>query len=332
MLKTKGKNFTLYLLLAAACLVLAAAGICFGSVKLRLQDLLALVQGTASREAETILLGLRLPRVLAAGLAGVGLSVAGILLQSATGNGLCAPNIVGINAGAGFAVLLLNCLLPQCWYLLPQAAFLGAVTTAAVVLAVAFAGTGKLSKTTLILAGVAVSALMSAGISTLSLRFPDAAATYSAFSVGGFRGVELRELAIPAGIILGGGVLSFLLSQRLELLLLGDELAAALGANVRLLRLAAVLLASALSAAVVSYAGLLGFVGLAVPHIARLLAGHSLRRCIPAAALLGFALVIAADLAGRLLFSPTELPAGIITAAIGAPFFLYLLLRRRYRI
>ena len=332
MRKTERKNRILYLLLAAACLVPAAAGLCFGSVQLRLADLLGVLRGTAAAETEIILLQLRLPRVLAAGLAGIGLSAAGVLLQTATGNGLCAPNIVGINAGAGFAVLLVSCLLPGHWAALPGAAFLGAVFTAGIVLAVAFAGTGRLSKTTLILAGVAVSALMNAGISALSLRFPDAAAAYGSFSVGGFRGVELRALAIPAAVILSGTALSLLLAPRLELLLLGDEQAGALGVNVPLLRLAAVLLASALSAAVVSYAGLLGFVGLAVPHIARLLAGHSLRRCIPAAVLLGFALVIAADLAGRLLFAPSELPAGIITAVIGAPFFLWLLLRRRYRI
>ncbi len=332
MKKTERKRAVLYPLLALLCILLALAGLCLGSVRLRPGELAAVLTGGGTKEAETILLGLRLPRVLAAGLAGVGLAVAGVLLQTVTGNGLCAPNIVGINAGAGFAVLLLSCLLPQCWYLLPEAAFLGAVSTAAVVLGVAFAGTGRLSRTTLVLAGVAVSALMNAGSSALVLRFPDAAANYGAFSVGGFRGVALRSLAIPAAIILSGLALTLLLAPRLELLLLGDELAAALGVNVRMLRLCAVLLASALSAAVVSYAGLLGFVGLAVPHIARLLSGHTLRRCVPAAALVGFALVIAADLAGRLLFAPSELPAGIITAAIGAPFFLWLLLRRRYRI
>lgn len=331
-MKTERKPVFLYIILSVICIILLISGICFGSVKIHASDLLDLLHGKADNDVITILFYLRFPRVLAAGLAGIGLSVSGVLLQTATGNGLCAPNIIGINAGAGFSVLLVSSFLPGCWYLLPEAAFVGAVVTAAIVLAVAFAGPGNLSKTTLVLAGVAIGALVNAGISTICLRFPDAAAIYSAFTVGGFRGVELRSLAIPAGIIISGTVFSQIISSRLEILLLGDELAAALGVNVRLLRLLAVLLASALSASVVSYAGLLGFVGLAIPHIARLIAGHSLRRCLPVSALLGFSLVIMADLAGRVLFSPTELPAGIITAAIGAPFFLALLLRRRYQI
>lgn len=300
----------------------------FGSVSLGTK---ALVQGIAGTDetARIILFSLRLPRTVAAALAGMGLSAAGLLLQSATNNDLCAPNVIGVNAGAGFAVMLLLCLAPAAWRFLQVAAFLGASACVFLVLALSFPGRRRFSRVHVILAGVAVSALLNAGISFLSLLYPDVLSSYLAFSVGGFSGVQAEQLYVPGALILLCLVLSLLLAHPLNLLCLGDEMAASLGVPVTRTRVFALLLASALCAATVSFAGLLGFVGLVVPHMTRKLVGEDLRAALPGGCLLGASLVVLADLGGRTLFAPSELPAGILTAAIGAPFFLSLLLFRR---
>jgi iron complex transport system permease protein len=151
--------------------------------------------------------------------------------------------------------------------------------------------------------------------------------------VGGVAGVKLTELALPAALTLLVAVAAWLLAPRMDLLCLGDASASALGVRVRLLRTLTLLLASVAAAAAVSFAGLLGFVGLMVPHMARTLTGQgSLRKLLPVCALLGASLVVLADLLGRVLFAPSQLPAGIITAVLGAPFFFGLLLERRARL
>ena len=180
-----------------------------------------------------------------------------------------------------------------------------------------------------ILAGVAVAALFNAGISFLSQLYPEALTSYASFSAGGFSGVTREDLPVPCGMIAAGVLLAWLLSSRLNLLCLGDELAQSLGVRVRLVRFTALVLSSVLCAAVVSFAGLLGFAGLIVPHIARRILGQDIRPPVPFCALAGGILVILSDLAARTLFSPAELPAGILMAALGAPFFLYLLIRKR---
>jgi len=174
---------------------------------------------------------------------------------------------------------------------------------------------------------------LSAGISMLKLLYPDLAVTYSYFSVGGVSGVTFEDLAVPAAIIAVVLTVAMLFSVKLNLLCLGDAIAGSLGVRVKLLRTLALLLASAAAAAAVSFAGLLGFVGLMVPHIARrIIGGGDVRKLIPVSALLGSVLVVLADLLGRVLFAPSEVPAGIITAFVGAPFFFVLLLQRRNRI
>lgn len=313
----------LLLLLAAVF----AASLLLGSVNLSLRQIADGFAGT-DKTARIILRELRLPRVIAAMLAGAGLSTAGFLLQTITDNKLCAPNIIGVNAGAGFAVMLLTCLFPMQWRLLPVASFAGAVLTAFLVLGVSGVG-GKVKKTTIVLAGVAVSALLNSGISFLSLRYPEALPSYVAFSVGGFSGVKPDKLVLPAVIIAGSFTLAMMFAAKMQLLTLGDDTASGLGVRVKALRMTTIILAAALAASVVSFAGLIGFVGLVIPHIGRKLAGESLRAALPVSALCGMILVMLSDLAGRTLFSPGEIPAGIFLAIIGAPFFLWLLTKRR---
>lgn len=277
--------------------------------------------------ARIIFFNLRLPRVLAAALAGVGLSVSGVLLQSVTGNALAAPNIIGVNSGAGFCCIVMLSFFPGAVVFLPLGAFIGAFLTTLLIVAIS----GKINafRGTVILAGIAITAVLNAGISLLSLLDNDVLGAYNAFSVGGVAGVETKELLIPALIIIASLAISLILSRRIHMLCLGDALAASLGVRVRALRTVCLICASAAAAAVVSFAGLLGFVGLVVPHISRKIAGESTLSLLLTSSFIGAILVILADLFGRVILAPTEIPVGVIMALIGAPFFFMLLLQRR---
>lgn len=322
----------LLILLPALTVAASLLGLCCGSASLSLSEVWQgiLKLDPASAESQ-ILWVVRIPHVAGCLLAGAALSVSGVLLQTATDNPLAGPNIIGVNAGAGFAMVLGMCVAPMAYRLLPLMAFLGAFACTLLVVLIANRAGG--ARVTIVLAGVAVSTLFSAGISLLKLLYPDLAISYHAFSVGGVSGVTLSDLQTPALLILFILLVSLFCSPRLNLLCLGDALAGTLGVRVRLLRTLTLLLASAAAAAAVSFAGLLGFVGLMVPHIARTLTGgNDVRKLLPVSALLGGTLVILADLLGRVLFAPSEIPAGIITSLIGAPFFFILLLQRRNRL
>ncbi len=282
---------------------------------------------TGWESATLILYSLRLPRTLGALFAGAGLALSGTLLQRATDNPLAAPHLLGINAGAGFFVILTLSLFPAAFALLPFAAFLGAALTALLILGIC--ARLSLGKGAVVLCGVALSALFGAGISFLSLLDADVLAVYTDFSIGGLRGLAMRDLYFPAPIILLCLVGALSLSKKLHLFCLGDSLAASLGVRVKRVRLAALLLAAASAAAAVSFAGLLGFVGLIVPHIARRLSREDTRTQIWLAPVGGATLLLLADLAGRVLLAPTEIPVGIFTALLGVPFFLTLVFGRR---
>ena len=319
-------------LLFAGMVAAAVLGLRYGSARLSLQQVIEGLFRTDTHAPETqILWVVRLPHVAACLLAGIGLAVSGLLLQTATDNPLAGPNVIGVNAGAGFAMVLTMCFVPMAYSLLPLAAFVGAFVCT--VLIVGLAGKAGGSRVTVVLAGVAVSTLLSAGISLLKLVDPELSIAYNYFSVGGVSGVSFDALLIPGVIILAVLAAAAVLAGRLNLLCLGDAMAHSLGVRVKALRMGALLLASAGAAAAVSFAGLLGFVGLMVPHISRKLLGSAdVRKLLPATAALGGTLVVLADLLGRVLFAPSEIPAGIITALIGAPFFFVLLLQRRNRL
>ena len=313
----------IYCILLPLLILMMAAGLCFGSAPLSFSDLAA-GEGTA----RIILLEIRLPRVLAGMLAGMGLSMAGVLLQSVTSNDLAGPNIIGINSGAGLAVILVLTFAPGAAAWIPVAAFCGAFGAALVILA---AGNrlGS-SRSGIVLLGIAITTIFNALISFLTLLDEGVLAEYNHFTVGSLRGIRLHELLVPGIVLVLGAVVAMALSGRLGLLSLGDGAAAALGIRVKQLRLMALGCAAACAAAVVSFTGLLGFVGLVVPHMARSLVGHRPARMLPVAALLGGTLVILADLLGRTLFAPSELPVGILMSLVGGPYFLYLLVRRRH--
>lgn len=279
-----------------------------------------------AREGSTavIIYNLRLPRLLGGLVAGGGLALSGLILQSITDNRMASPNLVGVSSGAGFAVILTLSVAAIPTAFLPVAAFVGAFLATVVIVSISSRlGMGKGS---VVLVGLAFSSVLSAGISFLSLLDRDVLADYNSFSIGTLSGVELGDIAVPSVIVAVAFVVLRAIAGRINLLFVGDSAAAALGVNVKGLRTVCMLLASALAASAVSFVGLLGFVGLMAPHIARLLFGADTRRLVMPTALIGALLVTASDLLGRLLFAPSELPVGIIMSLLGAPFFLGLLL------
>lgn len=310
-------------LLALLLIAILIMGLCFGSASLSIKELLT--KGLV----RTIVFKLRLPRVLGALLSGMALSVSGLILQIITDNDLCSPNIIGVNSGAGLMVMVVLCFLGGNSYLLPIASFLGAFLTTLLVIAISSSSTFHSSRTAIVLTGVAISSLFSAFISLLSQLYPDVLPSYVYFQTGGFNGVYFKDLIIPSLIISTCLFVVCLLKNQLEIMLLKDDIAISLGVDTRKTRILAMVIASALTAASVTYAGLLGFVGLLVPHMARKIFGSRMDVLIAATALLGAILTIFADLLGRVLFAPSEISAGVLLAFIGAPFFIYLLFNRR---
>ncbi len=299
----------------------------FGSAELTNAEFFGGIFGKESFEtARIIILELRLPRVLAAIVSGAGLSLSGVILQSIMGNELASPNIIGVNAGAGFFMVLMLFFVPEAIYMRPLAAFVGAFITTLLILSAA--SKGHFSKATVILCGVAITALLNAGISFMTYINPDVLMDYNFFSVGGVSGAEMKELILPTIIVALSGTAALILSKQVDTLCLGDSLANSLGVNVKLLRVICLAIAGLSAASAVSFAGLLGFVGLVIPHIARKITDGSVGEMLKVSVPLGGTLVVVADLVGRTLFAPSEIPVGVVMAFVGAPFLLYVVLRR----
>lgn len=317
-----------WFLCALALLVVgAAASLCLGAARLTPGQLLQALLGGPKDTQGYILWYLRLPRTAACLLAGAALACSGCILQSVLGNRLASPNIIGVNAGAGLGVTLCCALGALSGWAVSLAAFGGAL---AAVLAVVLLGrkTGA-SRTTVILSGVAMNSMLGAFRDAVTTLVPEAAMLSGEFRVGGFSSVAMDRLA-PAGILIGLSLLAVLtLCNELDVLALGEDTAQSLGLPVRRLRTVFLLLAALLAGAAVSFAGLLGFVGLLVPHMARRLAGTESRVWLPLSMLLGAGFVTVCDVIARLLFAPYELPVGILMSVIGGPFFLWLLLGRK---
>ena len=316
--------------LAVGALLLTAAffaAVLLGPARLQARDFAEALCAAPQTVGGRILRYLRLPRALAALAAGAGLAGAGVLIQTMLANPLAGPNIIGVNAGAGLAVLLCGIFLPGVPLAVPGAAFLGALLAVGLLWAIA-RKTGA-SRSTLILTGIALNSLLGAAADALGAVFPEIAGFGAAFRVGGFASVSNRVLPFAAGLIAVGLFFSCCFSNELDLLALGDETAATLGLRVGFWRAVFLLLAAALAGAAVSIAGLLGFVGLLVPHLARFFVGGESRWLLPMSALLGGALTLCCDTLGRVLLAPYELPAGIFLSFLGAPFFLWLLVRKK---
>ena len=313
-------------------LVLLAAGMLLslrlGSLKLSLMQILdTLVHQTAGIRYQ-IICNIRLPRILAGALVGAGLAVSGAILQGVMRNPLAAPGIIGVSSGGGLAGILVMLAFPQYSVLLVPAAFLGALVTALLVYLLAWKQ--GVNPVRLILAGVAVAAMLGAVSSAILLFNAEKAGGVLDFTIGSLTARSWKHLHLSGWYLLAGLAAACVFSEKLNILALGDETAKGLGLKVERVRFIFIALAALLAAAAVSIAGLLGFVGLIAPHIVRMIIGSDNRFLLPGSALFGAFLVTACDTVGRIVIEPSELPAGIIMALLGPPFFLWLLRGCRY--
>ncbi len=301
-------------------------------------DKLAFVhlQPTWQPTHEIIFFQIRLPRVVGGALIGAALATAGVLFQGLLRNPLADPYIIGTSSGALFGATLVIIFVPATLSLwgfgiISMAAFLGALGAVFLVYNLARVGS-KTPVVSLILAGFAVGAFFTAitwFMLSASGEFQHKLGAVFDFLIGAIRVSNWLQIAIAASLILSGIVLARFFAFRLNAFALGEEGAAYLGINVERDKLLILGLGSFLTAYAVCLGGLIGFVGLVMPHAMRLVLGPDHRLLIPAAALAGASFLVLADLGARVIFAPTELRLGILTALIGAPFFIYLL--RRYR-
>ena len=315
---------------SAAALLLSLR---LGPSSLTWSDLVGAITGELDETARSILLDVRLPRVLMAALVGAGLSAAGATFQAVLRNPLADPYVLGVSGGAALGAVLFTVLMAgdpmQASVTRPLAAFAGALASLAFLFAMARAGGGRTGSVTLLLVGVVLNAFESAVILFL-VTAGDPARFQGMFSylIGAVPVPAWQTVAAAALLVAAGLVPLFLLSHRLNLLALGEEAAAHLGVDVERTIWAAVAAASLVTAGAVAFCGIVGFVGLIVPHAVRAAFGPDHRLLIPASAVAGAGFLAIADAAARTVLAPVELPVGVITAVIGGPFFLALFWRR----
>lgn len=338
---TGSRRYALVLAGMVALIGLAALlGVMIGSVTIPAGTAFAILVHTLSggllfepewREAyEIIIVQTRIPRVILAAVVGASLGVAGMVIQAIVRNPLAGPSILGVSSGAatGAVIVMRFGLISLGAFTLHIAAFLGGLLALTIVFWIARTG-GKMTATRLVLAGIAVSAVLSALTSLLVLTSPDPqlAARVLFWTLGGFGSAQWGILPIPVTALAIGLGIMLVQARRLNLLMAGDESAVALGLNVERFRRLMFLLTAALTGITVAVSGVIGFVGLIMPHIVRLLVGADHRKALPAVALLGASFTIGADLVARSIIAPLELPVGIVTALVGGPFFIWLLRR-----
>lgn len=323
---------TLWILASLAVLAaLMLASVAFGSRAVGWHDIVAGVQGHDDNLGQAAVVK-RIPRTLLAVIVGAALGLAGGVMQGVTRNPLADPGILGVNMGASLAVAAgivtfgLSTAGAFVWV-----AILGAAVTAVFVYAVGSLGRGGATPLKLALAGAASSAALASLISALVLPRSDIAGGFQSWLIGGVGGASYESIRQVLPFLVAGFVISLLAARPLNSLALGDDLAAGLGERVALVRGTAALGAVLLCGASTAVAGPIGFVGLVVPHVCRLLIGLDHRWLLPASALLGAALLTAADVIGRVVGRPAEIDVGIITAFVGAPFFIYIVRRQKVR-
>ena len=324
-IKSKSLKIIIILFFTGFTIFAMVASLTLGSVDISFSTIVHTLLGNVQTTDEMVIWNIRFPRNIVGALVGANLSVSGAILQAVMKNPLADPGIVGVSSGAGLAGVIMLIFMPEASILLTPVAFVGAMLSAAAVYALAWKN--GIRPTRIILAGVAVSAFLGSGISALLVFYSDKVQGALLWMVGGLsaRSWPQVETLFPYTIL--GLVLALAGCKALTILSLGDETARGLGVPVERVRFSMTAVAALLAAGAVSVAGLIGFVGLVVPHIVRLIIGTDYKYVIPGSAILGAGVLVFCDTLGRVAFSPIEIPAGIIMAFLGAPFFLYLLRR-----
>ncbi|WP_229745825.1 FecCD family ABC transporter permease [Rhodococcoides trifolii] len=315
--------------LAGVVVVLAAASVTIGSRDVGLDDIVAALGGS-TEGFDRAAVATRLPRTALALLAGAALAVSGAVMQGVTRNPLADPGILGVNMGASLAVVSgiaffgLASATSFVWV-----AIVGAGLTAVFVYTIGSLGRGGATPLKLALAGAATSAALISFVSAIALPRGDIAGGIRSWQIGGVGGAVFDRIWLVLPFLVVGFAVCWVSARGLNTLALGDDLAAGLGERVALTRATASIGAVVLCGAVTAITGPIGFVGLVVPHVVRLLTGADHRWLLPLSALGGAALLTGADILGRIVARPAEIDVGIVTAIVGAPFFIYIVRRRK---
>lgn len=304
-------------------LLVVLIGISCGIADLSWQELKdGLFLGVQSENYRIVYL-IRMPRVFCGILAGTNLALAGCILQGILRNPLADPGIIGVTAGAGLFAMVIMIILPEITNLVPIAAFVGAMVAVAIVFALSWQrGVQPLR---MILAGVAVAAFFGGAQTALMVFYSDRIQSTINWMAGGFQGASWSHVSMILPYTLLGLAAVFFISRWLNALQLGEDTARSIGLPVEKIRFVLLILAALLAASAVSVAGMLGFVGLVIPHMVRLVTGSDFDYLLPCSAIWGAAFVSMTDSAARLALAPVEVPVGVFMSFFGAPFFLYLL-------
>ncbi|WP_434290997.1 FecCD family ABC transporter permease [Celeribacter sp. SCSIO 80788] len=322
-------RITVLLCVLAALVVVSGLSVTFGARDVAFSDILTALKGQTETMAEAAVAS-RIPRTILALLAGAALGLSGAAMQGVTRNPLADPGLLGVNAGAALAVVT-----GLAWFGIESAhvyiwsAILGATLTAVFVYAIASVGPGGATPLKLALAGAASTAALGSFTTAVVLPRGDIAGLVQSWLVGGVGGATYDQILPVLPFLAAGGAITLLSARKLNMLALGDDTAAGLGENVIVARIMAAGGAVLLCGATTAVCGPIGFVGLVVPHLCRLLVGVDYRLVLPLSALTGAVLLTVADVLGRLIARPAELEVGIVTAFLGAPVFIWIVRRRR---
>ena len=313
-------------ILAAAAVIAVPVCVSIGTIGFSFPEVIKALFVDDDSSARLIVWNLRFPRLLTAGLVGVCLSLSGCILQGVMRNNMASPSTIGVTSGASFVCYITLVAVPTLSWLLPIGSIVGAFATTMLIYLLAYSK--GVSPVKMILSGMAVSALFGAFNDMIKTLFSDALANASSFLVGGLNGAGWNSFQTILPYAAVGIFACAFLPHKMNVLMLGDETAHSLGLKVERFRFVLIVISSLLAGAAISVAGLISFVGLIVPHIARLLVGSDYRFLFPASVFLGFMLVTVCDTVGRVIMPPGEVPVSIILSLIGAPFFVFLLRTR----
>jgi len=325
--KVRLKRSAYFVIAFLVFIVVAIFSVSAGAVEMPLRKILDVFTGKGDDTSKTIILTLRLPRAIEAAVVGMGLSVVGAFFQGLLRNPMADPYVLGISSGAalgatiaivlGFGIFGLNAM-----------AFITSLITVFFVYSISKIG-ARISMTTMLLAGIAVSAFMSAVISLMMLLNRSELSRIIFWTMGGFNLTSWEDVMFSVPVIAIGSFVLYTFSRDVNAILTGEEVAEHLGVNTELVKKVVLALGSLVTATAVSVGGVIGFVGLIVPHISRLIVGPDNRVLVPFSAIAGATFLLFADVVARVILKPVEVPIGIITAAFGGPFFLYLLIKNR---
>jgi iron complex transport system permease protein len=330
---TRAVRWTLILVgLVVALFLSFVACLSIGAVDIPFEKVFSILLGQGSGSDQFIIFNLRMPRILLASIVGASLAIAGATMQGLFRNPMASPSVIGISSGAAFGAAL-AIVLGVSWvsgpFAIPAMAFVFAFITLFLVYAISRNRNGYVPVETLLLAGIAVGSLFSALVSTLQYFSGEKLAGVVFWLMGGLNNASWEQVGISLPPVILGCAVIILLARDLNAMMVGEEQAGNLGINVNTTRMVLLLAASLVTAMAVSVAGVIGFVGLIIPHVIRILVGPDHRILLPCSLVGGALFMVWTDTLARTVISPAELPVGIITSLLGAPFFIYLLMSRK---